>query len=174
MSSTWDQEMVLMLRHLINDLGNSPKYDDCRLQQLILVAAHFVSEEISVFSYTIDVDEEKISPDPVLPTRDVAFIDLTLLKAVCFLDGGQARSRALTGGVRISDGLSTIDTKGTTGKGSSFDLAKNTCEMYEEAKWRYEIANYNVVKSILSPFTGEDSPTNSPTHLVGDQRRFFF
>lgn len=157
MASTWDIELVLMLRHLINDLGTTPKYLDCRLEELILIAGHYVSQEISNFSYTIDIDELTISPDPTQSTRDVAFIDLILLKAVCILDSGEARTRALIGGIKIKDGLSEIDTKGA-GKSQLFELAVNSCQFYEDTKWNYQLSSFKDVKSVLSPFTGEDSP----------------
>ena len=62
----WQNEMSIIVRHLINDLDSSSyTFTDSRVEESILVAAQLVLIEIDFDkSYTIDVDASSISPDP--------------------------------------------------------------------------------------------------------------
>ena len=162
----WQSELVLMLRHCLNDLeveGTDPTYTSDRLEESLLIGAHYVNQEVNLaVSYTVDVDECTLSPDPTTSSpRDSAFINLVILKTLCIIDKSEFRTSALRSGVKIKDGTSEIDTKTSAGGGGMFDLMKNSCQMYEDAKWEYQVGNFRAVKAILSPFTGEDSPAHT-------------
>ena len=62
----WQNEMTLIVRHLVNDLDSSNyTFTDDRLEESVLVSAQLASLEIDFEStYTIDVDSLTLSPDP--------------------------------------------------------------------------------------------------------------
>ena len=78
----WNIDLVLMLRSLIGDLDKS-KYTNERLKQIITIAAYNVNNASSfINTYTIDVGEISISPDPL--ANDPDFCSLTVeLVVVC-------------------------------------------------------------------------------------------
>jgi hypothetical protein len=51
----WQTSMTLMTRLLIADLADPPTYSDTRLQQLILLGARYVQQDVS-FSTTYSVN----------------------------------------------------------------------------------------------------------------------
>ena len=65
---TWQNEMTLIVRHLIHDLDSSNyTFVDDRLEESILVSAQLVLHEIDFEkTYTVDVDSSTLSPDPTL------------------------------------------------------------------------------------------------------------
>ena len=62
----WDTTMVTILRTIISDLDAS-SYSDSRLQQILVVAAQYVQQEISfTTTYTVNIDSPDIAPDPTV------------------------------------------------------------------------------------------------------------
>lgn len=150
----WQDEMVDMLRVMLNDLDEPYTYTDQRLQKIICVSGSFVltdakglfTQNFSCNSYTLT-----ITPDPTLPeTRDDNFINLTLLKAGCFVDGGNAR-RASKKGFSIREFGSSIDTRGVVSAALAI-LEKGWCKNYEESLFDYILGNANACSVILGPF----------------------
>ena len=92
---SWNVEMPLIVRSWINDLSDTPTYSDERVQQLIVVAAQYVIKEVDLtVDYTINIVNPDITPDPVLAEdKDLDFISLTSLKAVCILDQSSLRTK---------------------------------------------------------------------------------
>ena len=105
----WQNEMVRILRHIINDLDSSSySFTDDRLEESILVSAQLVSTEIDFDKdYTIDVDALVLSPDPTASVKDDAFINLVVLKSACIILGSEVRSNALNS-IALKDGPSSI------------------------------------------------------------------
>lgn len=148
---SWDVEMPLILRYLIDDI-NGTLYSDARLQQTILVAAQLVQNELYFNTrYSVDVISSGISPDPTLPTRDDNYISLTTLKAACIIDRGTARASMLTG-AKITHNGDTIDTTATA-KGAEALLKNGYCSAYEQAKFEYLAGSLNAGEAILGPYT---------------------
>ena len=46
----WYDNIVLLLRFMINDTSDTPKYIDSKLAQLFLVAAQFVQSEVNFWN----------------------------------------------------------------------------------------------------------------------------
>ena len=149
----WQNEMVIILRHLINDLG-TPLYDSPRLEETILVAAHLIQNEIDFDNtYTIDVGAATLSPDPTtLTIKDTAFISLTCLKAMSLIAEAEAKTYTLTGMV-VKDGPSSID-MGNVYKGM-VERAKEAHKRYEQAKIQYQAGNSRAGEAVLGPYTDE-------------------
>ena len=85
---TWQNEIVRMVRFLVNDIDAST-YDDSRLEETILVAAQLLIGNIDFDrTYTVDVDTLVLSPDPTtLTTKDNNFINLLAVQASCIILG---------------------------------------------------------------------------------------
>src|SRR5687767_14574266 len=111
----WDSEMVTLLRHVIDDLAEEPKYTDSRLRQLLLVAAQLAQAENNLIQeYVINIDNQTIKPDPTstkLGMRDDSFVNLIILKAACLLaSSGLLKASKTTGSYRENN--VSFDTKG--------------------------------------------------------------
>lgn len=142
----WQNEMVLILRDIINDVGDTPTYSHQRLQEAILAAAQVVSFEVSFpQTYTVDFDEYLISPDPTDTaggTRDNAFIALTTMKAACRIARGEAK---IAGGQAISvkDGSSAVDLRDAAKYKNV--VADSFCKEYQDMKWEYETGSISII-----------------------------
>jgi len=149
----WTTEMPRILRHMIDDLGDSPKYSDDRLQELILVAAQHVLSELNFAqTYTVDVDELILSPDPTIrSTREDEFINLTVIKAACILDRAEAR-RSAGQAIDVSSGSHKISVKGVL-QGRISMLDKGWCKVYEDTKLEYQTSNTGIAgAAVLGPY----------------------
>ena len=73
---SWKVEMPIIIRTLINDVGDIPKYSDQRLQQTIVVAAKYVQFDVELEQlYSLNVVDPEITPDPTVQNDDI-FISL--------------------------------------------------------------------------------------------------
>ena len=146
----WQTELTLIVRHIINDLGDTPTYDDSRLQELILVAAQFLIQELDFSkSYTVDVDQLKLTPDPTDDPKDNPFINLTCYKAACILAHNEYRLAAKQA-IRIKDGSSSIDFGGVLL--GSRDFARDICQIYNEMKFDYESGQSPAGRAVFGPY----------------------
>lgn len=155
MELTWRDEMVALLRTMVNDAGVVQTYDDARLEKLIVVAARHVSMELRFvqpfqgFIKTVD-----IVPDPTADeTRDEYYINLTCLQAACILDRGSA-AQAAGQAIMIRDGSSQIDLREAF-KAKLALLAKGWCAVYESVKDSYlvgQVGSVTMGLAVMSPF----------------------
>ena len=84
----WQNEMTLIVRHLINDLDSSDyTFVDSRLEEAVLVSAQLSLLEIDFEkTYTIDVDSVSLSPDPTNASdKDDSFINIVCLRTARML-----------------------------------------------------------------------------------------
>lgn len=155
---SWQGEMTTIVRTLINDVdATNYTYSTERLETSILVAAQIVLLELDFENtYTVDVEQCYLNPDPTDPTtglttvnKDDAFINLVSLKTACLIMGSEMKTQALNA-VRVSDGPSSIDyTAVATHVKFLYEYA---CKTYEEYKFNYAAGNNAVGKAILSPY----------------------
>lgn len=149
----WQTELVRIIRHMINDLSDSPTYADSRLEELVLVSAQLVSQEVDLIqTYVIDVDQLTLSPDPTdRSNRDEAFINLICLKAACTLDMSEARSSS-SQSISIRDGGSAIDLRGRVDSKIRL-IDKGWCAMYKSAVTDQVFGSTQVPgAAIMTPF----------------------
>ena len=95
---TWQNEMRIIIRHLINDLDSSSyTFTDDRVEETVLVASQLVLHEIDFEqTYTIDVDGSSLSPDPTTSgSKDNSFINLVSIKTAGILVGSELKTHAL-------------------------------------------------------------------------------
>lgn len=152
---TWQTEMTSIVRYIIGDVSDSPVYSDSRLQSTILISAQLIKNEATFNnSYTIDIPNSGISPDPTDP-RDDPFITLVSLKTACVIANSELKSYSLTGGIKVTDGPSSIDTTGMIN--NLKNVAQNTCKDYQNALKQHMLGNAIGVKIITGPYTQEQN-----------------
>ncbi len=150
----WTTEMVKLLRNMVGDTASPYKYDDNRLQEIILLAAQHVSAELDFSTtYVVDIDELTLEPDPTdreANTRDNAFINLVTMKAACIIDQSEART-ASAKGISIRDGDSAISTESAlSGRLAIFKLG--WCAEYSRARDDFVRGNGSPGAIILGPY----------------------
>lgn len=148
----WEEQCVEIVRVLINDIGAIEKYEDCRIERVLLVAASQLIQEInSSITYTVDITGATITPDPV-ESNDSAFVNLLCLKAALMITNGELRVYAL-GGMKVIDGPSTIDV------GSAFNGVKalytDLLTKYERERMLYQMGQNG--QSVSTPTTYWDT-----------------
>ena len=150
----WQNEMVLILRHLIDDLGTPETYDIPRLEESLYVAAQLVTLEVDFpKTYVIDVDAPSLTPDPTAETRDNAFINLVCLKGASNILCAEAKASAANTMI-VQDGPSKIDL--TFQNRSKQATADKAVKAYEDAKFQYVAGNGSGGQAILGPFVNEN------------------
>jgi len=169
----WCSDLVPMLRVIINDVDeDNYSYTDARLQELLVTAAQLVIVDIQNLdtTYTVDITEQSITPDPTNP-RDDVFINFLVLKAACMTDEGNFRSKALAAGIRARCGPATIDTMQYLA-GFRDLMNFGPCKSYETLKYEYMFGHRANVKAVLGPFVSNDYIP--PTNNVDSRERYYF
>lgn len=148
---SWQCEMVLITRHLIDDVDSTNyTYSDSRLEQTVLVSAQLVLNELTFTNtYTINVEGESISPDPTENTKDNDFINIVCLRAACLVLGNELKTKGFSA-ISVVDGPSTINMTNYT-KGLK-DLYNNMLSRYDNAKQMFQM-NGTVGQAILTPYS---------------------
>lgn len=147
----WQDEMIPIVRALIGDSDSPTTYSDTRIEETLVVAAQLIYATIDFDNdYTITISTTTISPDPTTSPKDDGFINLTCLRAACFILDSEARS-ASRYGIRVHDGPSIIDTNGRLS--SSILLSKQMKANFDFAKVEYQAGNSRAGEAILSPYT---------------------
>lgn len=104
----WDSTMPILLRQVIGDTGDPPRYDDEALNNTLIVAAYLIGLRVSSpIEYAIDVENSTISPDP---TQDMSLTNLIVLKAASMILSAEVRQYGQQA-IAIRDGTSAIDLK---------------------------------------------------------------
>ena len=146
----WNDEATEILRILINDWGDEPTYDDNTLGQLLLAAARYVVQEISLSTaYVVDFLGGTITPDP---SNDNIFLNFVILRAACLTDRWKFNEQAIIQGVKAKLGVSEINV-GNQGGAVLLSLLKDgACKTYDQLKLDYQFGNTDLIRGILSPF----------------------
>lgn len=157
----WDTTMTTMLRSVIGDITSPYTYSDNQLKNLLVVNAQLIRTEMTFDnSYTIDIPNSGISPDPTTtdPVDDL-YMNFVVLKSAAILVSAEARVQAKIG-ISISDGPAKIDVGGSAN--SLANRAKDMVNAYERAKIVYMAGNSIGAKAVMTPYTntgfGYDSP----------------
>lgn len=153
---TWDTELVDMLRSEIGDFEED-SYTDSRLRKVLTHAAYSVNQRAKFSNtYVVNTDTISITPDPI-ELNDYDFSILTIMRAVCIILTGEARTKG-GNAVSIKDGPSSFDNK-DAGK-NTIELMKNACKAYETLLTTYQLCGSNngegssgVGQAVLGPYS---------------------
>jgi hypothetical protein len=161
-------EMLMMLRVMINDLDDTDyAYTDTRLTEVLLVAAKYVQQDVDLTNtYTINVRQQKISPDP---TDDAQLVTLAVLKAACILDQGKLRNQALISNINAKCGPASLSVGDVSGAWKTI-ITDGACKAYEQLRDANNFGDFLGVHAILSPFNGN---IWSPDDSYNYDNRFF-
>ncbi len=166
---SWNVELPLIVRTLINDLSDTPTYSDERILQTIVVAAKYVQFDVVLdHSYTLDIVNPNITPDPTTDD-DSIFISLTCLKAACIIDQSTVRTKAALEGIRAALGPAQLSVGGSLA-GLKMILEIGPCAAYDELTSHWDVKEATAVRAVLSPFVGNRFDPTSLTY-PGDPRR---
>lgn len=159
---SWQDESVEVLRILINDFTAPTTYSDEDLEQLLLVSARYVIQELNLTTtYTIDFSAGTITPEP-----DLILINFMVLKAACLTNTWTFNSKAIMEGITAKCGPAVMTVKSDANLILGL-LQQGPCKTYEELKMQYNFGNPDIIKGILSPFI---SNTFLPNNDVGHAR----
>ena len=105
---SWQTEIPIIIRTLINDWSDQPVYSDERIIQVITVAAKYVQFDVSLDNqYQVDVGNLTLEPDPTI-NKDEIFISLLSLKSACLIDQSNLRTKAAIEGIRAALGPASL------------------------------------------------------------------
>lgn len=149
----WQDELTTMVRTLINDALEPYQFSDDRIVQTILVAGKYLQFDIVLdHSYTIDVINKTITPDPTTDDDEI-FIMLASLKAACLIDQGTLRLKAANEGIRAALGPASLSVGGAAA-GWALILEHGPCKLYSDLVEHWDVANASAIAAILGPFSG--------------------
>lgn len=170
--STWNLEIPIIVRTLINDLSDNPTYSDERILQVIAVAAKYVQFDVSLENvYTVNVVNPDILPDPTV-ANDSIFISLVSLKAACIIDQSTLRTKAALEGIRAALGPANLSVAGSLA-GIKMILETGPCATYDELSSHWDVKEATAIRAVLSPFVGNRFDPTSLSY-PGDIRRNLF
>tara|TARA_R110000824_G_scaffold9415_10_gene42192 strand:- start:5769 stop:6266 length:498 start_codon:yes stop_codon:yes gene_type:complete len=157
----WQDDMVTMLRTIVDDSGSNPMYSDSRLEEVIVVAANLMKKDVDFSSdYTISIGEVSIAPDPTTG-NDYAFVNLVTLKAACLLANSEYKTEA-NNAISIRDGSASIDKRGVAA--AKKDWRDSICGDYARAEKEYKLGNSNAGASIIGPYNLHNNRGRSANH----------
>ena len=150
---SWQTEIPIIVRTLVNDWSDQPVYSDDRLIQVISVAAKYVQFDVVLdHQYIVDVTSPSITPDPT-DDRDEIFISLVSLKAACLVDQSTYRTKAATEGIRAALGPANLAVNGQSSAWKTI-LEHGPCALYEELTSHWDVKDASAIAAVLSPFVG--------------------
>jgi hypothetical protein len=143
MTKQWSNIGIVLLRDLINDVSDTPTYDDTRLQSLLLSAAYLNIQNIDFsYEYTVNLLTQDISPDP----PESEFISLMVLRAVYMIAESEWKTESRKG-ITLRDGPTSISMADSIN--AKRDYAIKTKEQFDKAVVAYKTGNYNVGEAIV-------------------------
>jgi len=150
----WQDTIVPIVRGLVFDLTSPYVYSCTRLEELVVVSAVLVIQELTFpISYTINLEAITITPDPT----DEDFIALVALRTACLISHGEHRDAAKKA-ISFKDGPAFVDTK----ERAKYlgDLAEGACTAYARAKVNYQMGDGTLGRAIVGPYAaGQSSET---------------
>lgn len=148
---SWQNELTIIVRTLINDWEEPYDYSDSRIQQILTVAAKYVQFDINLdYNYNIDVINSNISPDPTT-NNDHIFTSMLCLKTACIIDQGTFRTKAALEGIRTALGSANLSVAGSLAGWQSI-IDHGACGLYDDLTSHWDVRNASAFAAVLSPF----------------------
>jgi hypothetical protein len=171
---SWSEEMVELVRGVIQDYDDPPAYTDERLESLSAIAAFYVLVDINSDTYSVDLVNKTISPDPTdSPSKQTSsFMALTAVKAACLVSGGEAK-KAAGQSVSIRDGTSSISLGGVAAARLAL-FKSGYCTAYANLLDKYLIGKYEMVgRAVMGPCLVAPGPGYAFAGSTWSQSRTF-
>ena len=151
----WDETIPEIVRAITDDLDDTAlKVSDDNILRVIIVAAFQVNNELDfVNTYTIDILNQTISPDPTdTDSLDDAFVNLVSVKSACIINRGSAETAA-NRAIAVRDAGSAVDLRGVFSAKLSL-IKQGWCAVYENDKFEYSLSGINnaIGAMIIGPF----------------------
>lgn len=157
---SWQTEMGDMVRYLVNDFITPYTYTDSQITKAILIGGQLTQTEVQFdYTYSIDIMNSGISPDPTLSAspRDDGFVNLVSLKTSLVILGNELKVQS-TRSIRVVDGPSSIDTSNNFL--SMKQLYQQRVDEYTHAKLQYFLGDARIGKAVFGPLTVPFLPSN--------------
>ncbi len=148
---SWDTELVTIVRFMIDDIADPPKYDDDDLKTVILISANQVNAVTNFAGvYVTSIDDLTMTPDcTVDPDRSEAYINLVTLNTATFLVRNEIKLQSGQG-IRIKDGTSEIDLRrDAAGLRLIYETYGNG---YKDALFQYRLGALTAGEHLCGPF----------------------
>lgn len=143
----WQDTIVLTLRTIIDDMGDSPRYSDESLQSIILVSALMLTRSMTFSNtYSVNIGTRTITPDP---GSDNDFIVLCAMKAACQISMADTRKKSERSMI-VKDGPSNIDTRPSAEATSKW--SDRVCSDFNKAEIQFRIGNGTLGRAIIGPY----------------------
>lgn len=175
---SWETNLVLAVRTLVNDLGSTQQFSDSTIERAIVVGGLMVANEYNFSTdYTFDLSTPDLSPDPTdTDTLDNIANALFILKASCILNINSYQG-AISGGtigIRVKEAESEIDTTGST-KGYDSILKNGPCMSYQNMLHKLTTdKSMGLGQAILTPYSdGTSEYTRAGANGIWNIRNFF-
>ena len=150
---SWQQEIPIIVRTLINDLSETPTYSDERILQVVTVAAKYVQFDVVLdHQYVVNVVNPTITPDPTAD-NDSIFISLVSLKTACIIDQSVLRTKAAAEGIRAALGPASLSVAGSLA-GIRMIIEEGPCAAYDQLVSHWDVKEATAIRAVLSPFVG--------------------
>ena len=154
----WENEMVLILRHIIDDLDpDNYTFSDSRLEETILAATYMLQVDVEFLNaYQVNIDAGSLIPDPTTSNpKDDDFIAICCVQAGIVIYRSLMKTYSLKG-FAISDGSSSLDTRGIVANLNT--VYKDLVAKFDHMILMYKTGKYGFGKSILGPYSpGSDT-----------------
>ena len=154
----WQNEMVLILRHIIDDLDPANyMFSDSRLEETILASTYLLQVELEfINAYSIEADHGILIPDPTMTSpKDDDFIALCTIQSGIILYRSIMKTYSMRS-FSIRDGSSAIDTRGVVGNLKI--IYDDLVNKFDHMRLMYQTGKYGFGKSILGPYSpGSDT-----------------
>ena len=171
---SWDIEMPLALRFIINDVDDPQQYTDSRLQTAILVGARFTYSECSFNNaYYADIIKNTLNPDPTITTAtstgaDQWFVNLTLYKTSLMMLRNNLKIAANSAYLIQDEGMKADLRQIAV---HQKELLKDAENGWEDLKRDYMLGHYANGQAILTPFNILAGGFRSPLFAYSDRDR---
>ncbi len=147
---SWQNEMIMCERYLINDVDSPLTYTDNRLQAMLVIAAGFVIPQFNFSqNFTSDANAMTITPDPTLtPTVDEWLVNFILYQAAIMMTRNELRS-ASNSAVSFKEFHTSVDMKDIYK--SKKEILKDFQDVYEKMELQYRIGVRPAGSAIMTP-----------------------
>lgn len=149
----WEVPARRLLREKIGDTTTPYAYENCRLDEINLVAAAEVANTISFDrTYVVNLTTSTISPDPATH-GDYDFLNLIVLRATSMILFSEFRT-ASAQGFMFKDASSSLDTRASLDAKKALwqDADKN----FAKAKMSYQAGDRTSGHGIVGPYSFQE------------------